>query len=116
MEDSKDLMVSEALERLDGDKEFFAEIVGEFLSDYPRSLAEIEAAAVSGNYESLNHAAHSMKSALANLGAMSASGFCFELEKIGRFKQEITRAPALVGELRSAVARFESLFKQLMAE
>jgi HPt (histidine-containing phosphotransfer) domain-containing protein len=107
MEDSKDLMFSEVMERLDGDKEFFLELATEFLLGFKASWEKLKRAVEAGEHEVVDFQAHTLKSALANLGAVGAAEICGELEKIGRFKGDLGVAAGLVAGLLEAVERFE---------
>jgi two-component system, sensor histidine kinase and response regulator len=73
-----------ALERLGGDAELLREVAGLFLEEYPMLMDEIHAAMVSGDGESLQRAAHSMKGAVSNFGAEDVYEAAFALEKMGR--------------------------------
>lgn len=115
MEDSQDFMISEALERVDGDLEMLGELMGMLAEEVPVRLKEMREAVAKGDAVVLEHAAHSLKSAFGNLGAMSASAACLELEKRGRAKAIADASPVL-DDLEAAYSRFESLSTQYLAE
>jgi PAS domain S-box-containing protein len=92
----------EALERVDGDKELFREIVGIFAADSPQLLAEIRDAIAEGNALRLNRAAHALKGTVANFGAHAAVEAAKKLEILGK-EEKLDEAPelliALTGEI-----------------
>jgi HPt (histidine-containing phosphotransfer) domain-containing protein len=106
MEDSKDLMLSEVMERLDGDREFLLELATEFLASFEVSWERLKGAVQRGEYGEVDFQAHTLKSALGNLGAVGAAEICGELERIGRFKGDLELGGRLVEELREGVERF----------
>lgn len=73
-----------ALERLGGDAELLREVAGLFLEEYPLLMDEIQAAAMTGDADSLQRAAHSMKGSVSNFGADEVYQAAFTLEKLGR--------------------------------
>jgi len=115
MEDSQDFMISEALERVDGDLEMLGELMGMLAEEVPVRIKEMREAVEKGDPSVLEHAAHSLKSAFGNLGAMTASGVCLELEKRGRTKV-IGDASPLLDDLETAYNRFQSLSTEYLAE
>lgn len=103
---------SEALDRVDGDKEFLAELVGIFFGTYPSDFAGLTAAADGGDLAAVEARAHSMKSALGNLGARSSAEVCGLIEKMGRerdgsrLREELRRLDDEVGKFKSATTDF----------
>ncbi|MGE0859803.1 MAG: response regulator [Gammaproteobacteria bacterium] len=81
--DSKMLAQIRALER-DGQDEVLARVVGIYLKNAPKLLEKMQQAASTGNDDLLRNAAHSLKSASANLGATRLATLCAELETLGR--------------------------------
>ena len=59
----------EALGRLEGDEDLWAEICAIWLEDSGRMFGEVRIAVESRNPEALRRAAHAMKGASANVGA-----------------------------------------------
>ena len=57
------------LASVDGDMELLREVVGLFLEEYPKTLAEIRDAIDEGDPHRLNRAAHSLKGSVGNFGA-----------------------------------------------
>jgi two-component system sensor histidine kinase/response regulator len=88
----------EALSRLLGDQELLAELAGVFLKDYMNQLADIRQALREADLLKLEHAAHSLKGAVANFGAQRSFSIAFELEKAAR-NNDFSSCPQLSGEL-----------------
>jgi len=57
------------------------EVVGLFLSDGPKRLAAIEAAAQANDPVALSLAAHALKGAASNIGAIAVQAQCTEIEQ-----------------------------------
>ncbi|NMC62879.1 MAG: Hpt domain-containing protein [SAR324 cluster bacterium] len=98
-----------AVERVDGDCELLKELGEIFLEDFTMQLKEIQTAISKSDYYGLNRKAHSIKSALGNLGAMKAHATALEMELEGR-NENFQRAPALLEELQHDV---EEYFREL---
>jgi len=81
-----DMQVIEELRELGGEDEpgLLREIIGMFLDDAPLRIREIEQALLNGDIKLLERAAHSLKSASANVGAMQLSSVCRRIEEIAR--------------------------------
>ena len=85
-----------------------------FEEDYPNSLEALQTAVSEGDAEKIEATAHSMKSALGNIGANSAFELAKELETCGRESQLDgvgDKYTALVGEIdkyKAEVQQFKS--------
>ena len=71
------------LARVGGDRELMADIVRLFLEDYPGRLANVAAAIEAGDANALRVAAHALKGAAGNLGAVVVYEEASALEQIG---------------------------------
>lgn len=76
-----------ALSRVGGDVELLKEIAQLFLGDYPNTLADLHAAAASGDAKALERAAHGLKGSVSNFGARQAVEAARALEAMGRAQQ-----------------------------
>jgi two-component system, sensor histidine kinase and response regulator len=108
-----------ALDRVDGERDFLAEIVRLFLSDAPGRLAEVERALLHHDAKKLAAAAHSLKGATGCLGGLRASTTAWQLESIA-LKGDLFVATAAVallkhdlGDLTAAITEF--VFEQSSA-
>jgi CheY-like chemotaxis protein len=73
----------ELLERLGGDPELVAEVIGLFVADMPAQLAAIRSAVERRDPEALRKAAHGLKGAAGNLSAPGLVEAAHILERIG---------------------------------
>lgn len=94
------------LKKLLGDEELLRELAVIFLSETPKSLAEIETALREDNAKALHYHAHNLKNGLGNFGFQPAVSLAFELEKMG-FAGELNGAweifSKLAGEIESVI-------------
>ncbi len=89
-----DTKVWQSLQKLAGAKAHIVldKIVGEYLDDAPERLQAIQSAIATQDAEALRQAAHSLRSSSANLGAVTLSLMCKELEALAN--AGITEVPA----------------------
>lgn len=80
--DILDSAVLDGLRELAGadEPELLAELIDIYLEDAPQRLAEMARGVQLGDWKLLERAAHTLKSASANIGALQLSGICKELE------------------------------------
>jgi two-component system, sensor histidine kinase and response regulator len=71
----------EALARVEGDEQLLQELVEIFLADAPRYLTELRHTLTIGDTASLARVAHTIKGAVANLGAYVVCGAALQLEQ-----------------------------------
>jgi two-component system sensor histidine kinase/response regulator len=72
------------MEQVEGDRALLAELVGLFLGEWPRQLADLRAAAECGNAEGFARVAHTIKGAVGNFAAPGAHAAALALEQMGR--------------------------------
>jgi len=96
----------DAMQRVDNDLELFAELVTMFSDDWPKSVASLEDACRRQAVTEVQHIAHSIKSALGNLGGMRAYRVAFKIE-IAAKSGNITEATALLESFKSEVEEFK---------
>jgi CheY-like chemotaxis protein/HPt (histidine-containing phosphotransfer) domain-containing protein len=94
----------ELLERIGGDRAFLAELLELFRADSPGQIARAREAAARGDAAGLQHVAHSLKGALKNLAAGTASRLAEEIEAMGQ-RGETTGAEGRLAALEREVAR-----------
>ncbi len=85
-----DFHILQNLRELDDeeDPDFLGELIKIYLLDAPQHLETIKEAIFLGDADSLKLASHTLKSSSANLGAVSFSEVCKELEYMGRVAVE----------------------------
>ena len=99
----------EAIARVGGDEGLLREIAQLFLDDYPRSLAELRAAAAHGDSRKVERSAHGLKGAVANFGAQRVVDAAAALERMGRAEELSGFAAALSALERSLSALHDEL-------
>jgi PAS domain S-box-containing protein len=92
--------------RLGGSKPLLEKIAELFLGDYARLLTEVRAASAGGDAAELARAAHTLKGALANLGADRAERAARAAEEAGRAGDAAGSADA-VSTLEEETGRFK---------
>jgi CheY-like chemotaxis protein/HPt (histidine-containing phosphotransfer) domain-containing protein len=100
------------LASVDGDRELLKEVVGMFLEDYPKTMAEIRAAIDGGDPQRLNRAAHSLKGSVGNFGARATFDAAFRLEMMGK-DNDIGGATAVYSALAEEMERLEKALEEL---
>jgi PAS domain S-box-containing protein len=101
-----------ALSRVGGDRDLLREVAQLFLESYPQDLVAIREAVHSGNAKALERAAHTLKGAVANFGALEAGRLALELERAGR-AGDLAAASRLFELLEQAMQRLEPVLRQL---
>jgi HPt (histidine-containing phosphotransfer) domain-containing protein len=97
--------------QVDGDAELLQEIIGIFLTDYPKTMTLIETAVKEQNAENLEHYAHSLKGSASNFGAAKTVELALSLELMGRNKQ-LENAAANFAQLQQEIGRLDSELKE----
>ena len=88
-------------------------MIGAFLQDTPKRLAELQSAWTEGDLQTLRKVAHTLKSSSANVGATHLAKLCQEVEEQARnghsdsildrerrISEEVPRVLAALGEQR----------------
>lgn len=107
---------TEALARLDGDREIYAELITAFLQDSQNDMNQLKEAVSAQNNEKTTYHAHKIKGAALTLGADSLSLQAEILEQASRRNEE-RDFNALFRDMESAyeaaVERLTELFRAL---
>jgi len=82
------------LERVDGDPEFAIRLVASFLEEQPAMTAELARALSAGAAREIERAAHSLKGALATIGAKRAAAKALEIEDAAERGESLRESPA----------------------
>ena len=107
--------VTEALNRVDGDKEFLIEMAELFLTEYPRFLSQLQTAVKNKEGDTIVYAAHTLKGSVGNFVAADAFEAALNLEEVGR-QGDLSRAPAALEQLESALNRLTPALANLKLE
>ena len=102
-----------ALKRVDGDRELYSELVNIFFEEYSQMLENIREARRKGDGKKVQEVAHSMKSALGNLGAMRAFGLAQVMESNGTHGR-IEMIDGNLKTLEEEVAKYKQLAEEFV--
>jgi two-component system, sensor histidine kinase and response regulator len=101
-------------DRLDGDKDLFFELVEIFAADFDEHKRLLHEAISKSDAATICSRAHTVKGALANLSAMKASAWAFELEKQGRHNQ-VSDSGKTFQELLKSIDEFNQRVNEVKA-
>lgn len=93
---------------------FLRELIDIFLTDTPPHLAEIKAGIAQADAPKVARAAHSLKGAAGNFGALSLARIAQQLETNGK-AGELSGAPGLLPKLEAEFARVKVAMEALRA-
>ena len=96
--------IDAALSRFGGDKDFFKEMLEEFMGYAPGYLKALSEAADSGNFDMMQKEAHGIKGAAGNLSADKIYSLALSIENKGR-SSDITDVSSLIKEMRAELER-----------
>ncbi len=102
------------LENLADDEELLLALLGAFLEEAPRQLADVQAAILTGNLPELAKAAHSLKGSLSYLGAPSPRSWAAKIENHAR-NQETADYLQLGENLINEITQLMEIFQQFSA-
>jgi two-component system sensor histidine kinase/response regulator len=105
----------ELLERVDGDRIFVQELVDIFRADYPLQISSMREAVEKSDSATLQRAGHTLKGALKNLAAPTASILASELEEMGK-SGENDLAASKIAQLETEVIRVVDALEGLCLE
>lgn len=106
---------SEALSRCDEDAELLRELIKICIEDGAERMKQIQEAGLEGNADKLDCAAHSMKSAMGNVGGMACYQTLLKLELLGR-SGSTQGFDELYKELRIRYEEFQQAVKSFCEE
>lgn len=92
--------------------EFLREIVGIYIEDTPKRIADLKACLASGDTSAFTRAAHTIKGSSANVGAQALKVVAERLEFLSR-KEGLSAVAPLVAECEAEFARAASELRTL---
>ncbi len=104
-----------ALPRFDGDKEFFSEVLQEFLDYAPKQLKILDEAVKKSDAKLVEREAHSIKGAAGNLSAKRLANLALKLELLGR-TGDLAVAQEIIGNLRTEFKHLEEYINKSLPE
>lgn len=112
MQENTPINVEEALERIDGDREFLKELANIFLQEAEFHLADIEEAIRTSETGKLQDLAHTIKGAAANISAERARNIASMLETAAR-EGDLAKAEMLTKDLETEIEEIRSFISQI---
>ena len=94
--------------------EFLREIVGIYIEDTPKRIAELKACLASGDTPAFTRAAHTIKGSSANVGAQALRAVAERLELLSR-TEGLGGVAQLVADCEAQFARAEAELRKLSA-
>lgn len=113
MDKSKVFDKESVMERLDDDVELLTELLQMLFSDVEDRLNSIKESIDASDYKGIEQKAHSLKSALGNLGANVAHSMAYEIEVAGR-EQKIEKLPKTFPKFKEAISEFKSVVQEYL--
>ncbi|MCD8139274.1 MAG: Hpt domain-containing protein [Planctomycetaceae bacterium] len=84
MPDNSVFDMNQLLESTCDDRELAAQVVGVFLNDIPKQLADLDAAIAAADVKTAERVAHSIKGAAATVGGESLRATALDCEQLAR--------------------------------
>ena len=107
--------VKALLDRLEGDGDLLAEMVGLFIADCPGRLRAIREALDRGDSKSLESAAHALKGSVGNFLAKEAHEAAWKLEVLGR-QADLGHAEEAYWALEAEIQRLNPVLEKIAGE
>ena len=104
--------LSDSLNAVNGNREFLADLAGEFLKSQPQNMERLRSALQTGDLKTLERGAHSLKSVVGIFGAASACRLLSELElaaeesRLGDAGDLLPRVERKLKRVEEELARF----------
>jgi two-component system sensor histidine kinase/response regulator len=102
-----------ALDRVEGNRELFQEIIGLFFDEIPGLLSAIHESMVRRDATALERVAHTLKGAMSNLSAKDAFAAALQLEMLGH-GGDLTNVEEVYVELEKAIIRLKGVLAALV--
>jgi two-component system, sensor histidine kinase and response regulator len=109
------LDIENALNRFSDDKDFYYNLLGDFLRSLPVRLEEMKTALASGDTRTLSYLAHNLKGVSANFSARQLARLAAVLDEHCRVG-DLEAARGLMGEVETAAGRLETAAADLMGK
>jgi HPt (histidine-containing phosphotransfer) domain-containing protein len=94
--------------------EFLREIVGIYIEDTPKRIADLRSSLASGDVAAFTRAAHTIKGSSANVGAVALRSVAERLEFISR-KEGLAGVAALIADCEAEFARAAAELRKITA-
>jgi len=94
--------------RLQGDEDFFQEVINDFLEDVTFRLEELWKAVKNNDAVQVEQQSHTVKGTAANVGAYALRDVALQLETAGKNKQ-LEKVPYLIEKIEAEFKRFKEI-------
>jgi HPt (histidine-containing phosphotransfer) domain-containing protein len=94
--------------------EFLREIIGIYIEDTPKRLADLRTCLASGDVPTFTRAAHTVKGSSANVGALALKAIAERLELVSR-KDGLSAVGTLIEDCEAEFGRVAAELKKLSA-
>lgn len=107
--------MDEVLERVDGDRELFFELIDIFEEDYQEKMKEVDECIKKENFDRIKEIAHSLKGSSGNISAKKIYFSFKELEQLAAGK-DVGKINTIVSELSQQFPELQTHILQLREE
>ncbi len=107
------LDVENALNRFSRDRNFYYNLLGDFVHSLPTRLEEMRAALEGEDFQSLSNLAHNLKGVSANFSAFQLAQLAADLDLCCR-DGDLPKAQLLVPQIETAVERVKAVIAELL--
>ena len=114
MSDSTLVNLTRIQETSDGDLEFEVELINMYLDDAEQHLGDIKQAMDSKDAKALRHAAHTLKGASANIGAVGMQQIALEIESAGS-EAKLDNLGELWTQLQANMAQTRAFYENYLS-
>jgi PAS domain S-box-containing protein len=104
--------LEQALPRFGNDRDFYKEILAEFIEEMPERMRQLHAALEDQDAQAFALAAHSMKGVAANLSANRLAKLAFEAEMMGK-TSDLSQAAQLLAALEAEIPALKEFLDSL---
>jgi len=110
--DGSPVDMKEAMNRFGDDREFFKDMVQEFLNYVPEQMKILEEAVQSKDVSAVQKNAHSIKGAAGNLSAQKIFSLALSLENSDQ-DSDCTNAPSVLNDLKTEISHLKKFVEEL---
>ena len=111
-QDQLDPVALERLRRIGKGEKLLQDMIELFLQNAPHWVSAMRAGEQSGEFESLERAAHNMKSSAGTMGARAVQGLAGRIERLAKERDRAAVGP-LLAEMEAALAPVETQLREL---
>jgi HPt (histidine-containing phosphotransfer) domain-containing protein len=112
--EDKVIDIEDALQRVDGDKDLYFELIDLFFADYQGNVGQLKAHLKAGDVKKFKEVIHMMKGVLGNISAQKAYHQATKMDvqvkagSLAGMDSEIPKLEAFVAEFKIAAAQYKA--------